>query len=148
MSPSGFASHGSTTAQITAAFCNAIDAVDCQAETLVEIDWIISANTVVRPDVAVICGRRPEKHIESAPAIIAEVLSPSTRQNDLTFKRELYEKHQVQWYLIFDPEPKTITALKLSADGKYETLPDVSNPLEGTICGDCDLKIDLQRVFR
>lgn len=48
-----------------------------QCEALYEIDWSISADTVVRPDVLVI-RYEPEEQVTKAPELIFAVISPST----------------------------------------------------------------------
>jgi Uma2 family endonuclease len=148
MSASVFGAYSFIASQITTALNIAANHADCDASVLPELDWVVAEDTVVRPDISVVCGQFPPKHVESAPAMVVEVLSDSTRDQDLNYKRELYEQNQVRWYLIFDPKPQTITALKLNAEGKFETVPDVSDSLEVSICGDCDLTINLQRVFQ
>ncbi|XAL98467.1 Uma2 family endonuclease [Phycisphaeraceae bacterium D3-23] len=88
----------------------------CHCETLYEIDWRVSDNTVVRPDLLVVCEPIETKWVEVTPTLIAEVLSPSTSQNDLTYKRRLYAREGVKYYLIVDPEAKTVEALALQGD--------------------------------
>ncbi len=83
MVPSPFGRHSSVTGKIVTSLNNAIAANGCSATTLVELDWIISAGTVVRPDVAVVCGGLPERHLEARPEIVVEVLSGTTRDRDL-----------------------------------------------------------------
>ena len=149
MSPSSFAKHGSVTAQIVTALNTAVDAAQCNASVIVAVDWIVSSDTVVRPDVTVVCGAIPEKHIMESPSIAIEVLSPSTRNNDLGFKRGLYEEQQVPWYLILDPENERLAVLSIGSSGKYEEVatPNKTEPLKISICDDCELEIAIDRLF-
>ncbi len=80
----------------------------CPCEVYTCLDWIISQDTIVRPDLMVICGEQPKYHLERAPALVAEVLSDSTKGRDLVVKRALYTENAVPHYLIIDPESKTI----------------------------------------
>jgi Uma2 family endonuclease len=59
---------------------------------------------VVRPDLMIICEDFPDRHLLSAPSLIAEVLSDATRNKDLTNKKQLYRENGVQYYLIADPQ--------------------------------------------
>ena len=77
-------------------------AADCNATVLAEVDWIVNDQTVVRPDLAVICEAAPVGHLTSAPAFIVEVLLESTRSRDLSFKQSLYASEGVGWYLTLD----------------------------------------------
>jgi len=86
---------------------------DCHCKVVSEMDWRIKNDTVVRPDLMVLCEPIVTKWVEIAPTLIAEVLSPATRNHDLTYKRELYAREGVQHYLIVDPANKSIEALML-----------------------------------
>ena len=63
MTPSPFGRHGELLARMAAVLCNAIDAAGCNATVLAEVDWIVNDQTVVRPDLAVICGAAPVGHL-------------------------------------------------------------------------------------
>ena len=77
-------------------------------------------NTIVQPDISVICD--PSKIIEKgclgAPDLIVEILSPSTSKKDLNEKFQLYEKHGVKEYWIVDPGNKYIRVFHLLTEGK------------------------------
>ena len=146
MTPSPFGRHQAVTFALVAELRAAILSHGCGATALGELDWIISNDTVVRPDVIVICGGVPEKHLESPPDLIGEVLSPSTRKNDLTYKRELYQSQGVRNYLIVDPDAKTIQQLTLSPDGVYESAESVSK-IKVTVCDGCEIEVESQKLF-
>jgi len=71
--------------------------------------------TVVLPDLLFISNERlsiiTEKRIEGAPDWVCEILSPSTRKNDLTIKKELYQNHGVKEYWIVDPSNRSVEVL-------------------------------------
>jgi len=142
IAPSPFGRHQAILVALVSELRAALRDSGCEATALVELDWIISNETVVRPDVIVVCGSAPEKHLEQAPALIAEILSPSTRQNDLTYKRDLYASQGVETYLIVDPDAKTMEQLSLGQDGNYESV-DASTHLKVTLCDDCAIEVDL-----
>ena len=77
-------------------------------------------NTVVQPDILVICD--PSKLIDKgclgAPDLIVEILSPSTSKKDLNEKFQLYEKHGVKEYWVVDPGNKYIQVFHLQNEGK------------------------------
>jgi len=147
MTPSPFGKHSKLLINVGSALKTAIDAAECDATVLGEIDWIISSDTVLRPDLVVVCGNEPEKHVEDTPAIVVEILSEATRERDLTFKRSIYETQAVEFYLIVDPESDELTALQLSDDGEYVAL-ETSESLHIEICDHCPLSINVDRVFR
>ena len=147
MTPSPFARHGNRLARIASALSNAIDEADCDASVLLGTDWIVAHDTVVRPDLSIVCGPPPEGHIESPPALVVEILSESTRERDLTVKRRLFEQQLVGWYLIVDPEGNSLQTLRRSQDGLYQEVA-YAEPLEVNLCGTCSLRVRLDRLFR
>ncbi len=147
MTLSPFGPHGNVLARIASALTNAIDDVGCDASVLLEIDWIVSRDTVVRPDLSIVCGEPPERHIETAPALVAEVLSPSTRDLDLTVKRRLFEQRSVDWYLIIDPDEKSLKTLRLEESGTYQDVAS-EGPLQIDLCENCLLTVEVDRLFR
>ena len=146
MTPSPFGRHGTVLGRITTALSNAIDKVNCDANVIVEVDWIVSANTVLRPDLTIVCGEPPAAHIEDTPALVVEVLSASTRERDLTFKRQLYAEQSVPWYLIVDPEDGVLHALQLD-HGEYHNVAHTET-LALRICSECSLHVEIDRLFR
>ena len=56
MTPSPFGRHAGANVRIAAALDSAVEASGCRATVLAEIDWIISRDTILRPDVTVVCG--------------------------------------------------------------------------------------------
>jgi len=91
----------------------------------------------------VVCGEQPEKHLEKAPVLVVEVLSPSTRQLDLGSKRRIYGDAGVQSYLIVDVEKKTIEVNDFQNEAVVIE--------EGTLklsANDLEFEISLTKIFR
>ncbi|MCA9137555.1 MAG: Uma2 family endonuclease [Planctomycetales bacterium] len=118
----------------------------CRTVVFGKIDWIVSRETVVRPDVVVLCGDVPDKHIETAPAIVAEILSASTAERDRTFKRDLYDKQGAQAYLVVDPESKTMLAYRRDDGGKWNG-ESVTDSITLAVCENCSATIQLANLF-
>lgn len=147
MTPSPFGRHSKLLVNAATAIKNAIDATGCKATVLAEIDWIISEDTVVRPDVVVVCGSEPPQHVESAPAVVVEILSDSTRERDTEYKRLLYRNNGVKYYLLLDPDTNELTGLLLNEAGEFSEV-DRDQSLMLEICEDCQLDIAIQPLFR
>jgi Uma2 family endonuclease len=147
MSPSPYGKHSSLLVRTATAFELAVESAGCKASTLAGIDWIVTRDTILRPDILVVCGPPPQKHVVETPAVVVEILSASTRERDLTVKRRLYQQHAIAWYLIIDPEASTMEVLNLDKFGVYQSLPK-QNEVDITICDDCHLKVDVARILR
>ena len=77
----------------------------------------VGSLTYVIPDVAFISHEHFEvvgaANIEGAPDLVCEILSPSTRRQDLVTKRAFYARIGVREYWIIDPDALTVTVLVL-----------------------------------
>ena len=84
----------------------------------------LSEHTVVEPDVLVILARRARSLrglVDEAPDLVIEVLSPSTKRNDRTRKKRLYEQAGVAEYWIVDLRARAVEQHVLRC-GRYELL--------------------------
>ena len=88
-----------------------------------DVDVHFDNNSVFKPDLVVISEENKSimstnKAIYGAPDLVVEVLSKSTKNRDLTIKKDTYEKYGVKEYWIVDPLMKIIDAYIL-CDGKF-----------------------------
>ena len=87
----------------------------------VPLDVVLSAHDVVEPDLILIASDQMEiltpKNVQGAPALVIEVLSPSTRRRDLGIKRELFARGGVREYWIVDGRLNRIDVHRRGADG-------------------------------
>lgn len=147
MSPSPFGRHQIVLFNLAFELRLAIERLRCDAVVAGELDWVVRNDTVVRPDLIVVCGEPPEEHLHAAPSLVAEILSPSTKANDLGYKRALYHEQGVATYLIVDLEKETIEIDLRQPDGTY--LTTLAGPdFELRVCDDCHLVIGLKKVFK
>lgn len=93
-------------------------------------------DTVVQPDVAVICDPRKldDKGCRGAPDWIIEILSPASAAHDQIRKRALYERHGVREYWLLHPVDRVLTIYRLGEDGAFGK-PDIRALEEPTPVG-------------
>jgi len=112
-----------------------------------EVDYKISDNTILRPDVVLTCREDNEAYLTKAPQIIVEIISKSTAKRDETYKFDIYEAEKVKYYIIVYPDDLVAKVYKL--DGKkYDKQGDFtkeSYEFEETIC---KVNVDFEKVFR
>jgi len=84
------------------------------------IDLILSAHDVVQPDLVLVLdpAQVSARGIEGPPALLVEVLSPSSRQIDRSTKAKRYAALGVVHYWILDPEARRIECYR-AAGGTY-----------------------------
>ena len=104
-------------------------------------------NTVVQPDLLVVCDRSKldGKNCIGAPDMIIEVLSPSTERRDRITKLQLYRKSGVREYWIVCPEKKTVDTYILEDKKYYFDVYSENDIVPVHILEGCE--IDLADVF-
>lgn len=76
-------------------------------------------DTVVEPDISVICDRDKidKTGCKGAPDMVVEILSPSTQRHDRLVKLGLYQRAGVREYWIVSPEDQTVQVMLLDSGG-------------------------------
>ncbi|XZE55689.1 Uma2 family endonuclease [Planctomycetaceae bacterium SH139] len=120
---------------------------DCTAVVLYEIDWLVAEDTVVRPDVLVICGEPPVGHVEHPPTLVAEILSPSTATRDREAKRWLYEENGVGIYLLIDPDTQTLEIFRRTSSDAWHH-ESIQTTVALSVCENCSLQLQRSALFR
>ena len=146
MTPSPFGRHQAVASRLFVALQNALNTEGCQAEAVYELDWVVSEDTVLRPDMMVICGGIPDEHLRETPALVAEVTSESTATRDRTYKRDLYEEQGVSVYLLLDPDAKTLEAYQRDSKGVWQH-QQVTGAIELRLCDHCEIQLDRATLF-
>ncbi len=75
---------------------------DC--EVLLDSDWKLNSQNILKPDVALVCNDDNPKHISKTPEVIFEVISPSTAKRDENLKFTIYAGEGVKYYILVYPE--------------------------------------------
>ena len=144
MTPSPFAPHERIVSRLSRMIGVQIEQNRCPCEVYANLDWIVSDDTVIRPDLMVVCGDQPEKHLQRPPELMVEVLSESTRDRDLSTKRAIARENGVAHYLIIDPDQRTL--LHVTSDDEVSVESDGTHTLTlGT--DDCSVQIECKRLF-
>jgi Uma2 family endonuclease len=83
------------------------------------IDVILTLHDVVQPDLVVVTdpAQISGRGIEGAPALVVEVLSPTTRDHDRTTKARRYAALGVRHYWVLDPEGSRLDCYRLERGG-------------------------------
>jgi Uma2 family endonuclease len=146
MTPSPFGGHQAVL-RMARVLGNELERVKCEAEVLVELDWIISDDTVVRPDLVVVCGPPPEEHLRSAPAIVVEIVSQASHHRDHVHKRDLYGEQGVGGYWIVDPDQRSVMTYRRNAAGEWaaELIKDMFTI---TICEHGVIQVTTASLFK
>lgn len=107
MSPSPIPAHQRVAAEIRTELTLALRASKCtHCRTYDPLDFKISDDTIFVPDILIICGEVKKKYLDFPPALVGEILSPSSALRDRNTKFQYYEQQGIPYYLIVDVEKK------------------------------------------
>lgn len=117
-------------------------------------DVVFSFHDVVEPDLVFVAPDQldilTDRNIQGTPALVVEVLSPSTRRRDQQVKLGLYARFGVREYWLVDPEPQVLTTYRRAADGSFpkaaNLTADSGNILETPLLPEWSLA--MARLFR
>ena len=113
-------------------------------------DVVLSSTNVLEPDLIFVSNDQQSiitnANIQGAPALVIEVVSPSTLTRDRELKRSIYAEHGVQEYWLVDPDARTISVLALQGKtfreiGAYRATDSLSSPTLPS------LALDLHSIF-
>lgn len=110
------------------------------------LDWKITDDTVMQPDVLVVCKKIDKKFLDFPPVLVLEVLSPSTAAKDRGLKFEKYESQQVSYYLIADPQFKKLEVYQL-LNNKYEPVAINPEMYIFELHEDCNAEVNLSDIW-
>lgn len=149
MAPSPTVTHQTVTfniaSEIKAALHNNLNRCnDCCI--LMETDWQVSNDTVVRPDAMIICQNIDEK-VMVTPELIVEVVSLSSTKRDEVMKFDLYQQEGVLYYILVYPE-KRLTKIYLNKFEGFKKLGDYSTETIEFNIRECSFSIDFGLIWR
>lgn len=108
-----------------------------------------NVDTVVEPDISVVCDRSKldKRGCKGAPDMIVEVLSPSSLRHDRLVKLNLYQQAGIREYWIIDPENRAVQVFLQDGSGSLRICEEYGsrdvakvNVLDGCF-------IELSKVF-
>jgi len=149
MSPSPSVRHQLIVSRLVAILTAQIESDNgCNCLALAEVDWVVRFDTVVRPDVAVVCSSSLslDGHLQSPPVLIFEVVSKTSVRRDEELKFELYRREGVRFYALVYPELKRVKVYRL---GDFPQLIfDGSDGFTLELTQECTLKVSLDKLFK
>jgi Uma2 family endonuclease len=112
------------------------------------VDVRLSIHDVVEPDIVYVSqtgkSRVQGRYIDGAPALVVEVMSPSTRRLDLVRKRALYARAGLPEYWIVDPISETVSIHRREEDAYVPVVGAAGQPVSFVLP---ELEIDLVKLF-
>jgi Uma2 family endonuclease len=115
-----------------------------KCEAIMFVDWVINEDTIVQPDVSILCKEFITDRLHFAPTVIFEILSPSTTKKDRTVKFDLYQSQGVRYYILVDTKSE-LAEIYLLQNEKY-ILQNFSAEFNFDL-GECNVKFDFSKIW-
>ncbi len=112
------------------------------------IDVKLSDEDIVQPDLLVVCDKNKIKrtHIEGAPTLVIEIISPSTAFYDRSCKLSLYAASGVEEVWLVTPYPHAVEVFVLDGESyRFASVYGKEHKLK-SICFP-ELEIELEKIF-
>ncbi len=152
MSPMAIPKHQRLTQNIAMELGNKLKSCK-RCKAFMPMDWVIKDDMILQPDNLIVCDMDLEAiNLKKTPALIVEILSPSTAKKDKTTKYRIYQSAKVKYYIIIEPQTLLAEIYELIND-KYvlkdkfqkEGVTQIElNPDNKT---KCNFEIDFREVF-
>ena len=110
------------------------------------IDYRISEDTILQPDMLIVCGEITKKYLDFPPELVVEILSPATALKDRHSKYSIYESQAIPYYLIISPDAEEVEVFKLA--GTTYILDQKGRDFSYTFSlGDCTAPVDFKEIW-
>lgn len=110
------------------------------------MDYRISDDTILQPDILIVCDEIKKKYLDFPPSLVVEVLSPSTALKDRHTKYYLYEQQGIKYYLIVDIDQEFIEMYEL-IDGAYQLIQKGKDITHDFSFDPCSATIDFKEIW-
>ena len=110
------------------------------------LDYHITDDTILQPDMLVVCREITKKYLDFPPALVAEVLSPATALKDRHTKYSLYESQGIKYYIIISPDTEEAEIYELE-NGSYRLSKNGRNIKHDFFFEDCIAAIDFKEIW-
>ena len=122
MSPAPSLKHQWVASNLNYAIVAALKKANCKkCRAYHPIDYKISEDTVLQPDLVIVCGDTKKKFLDFAPALVVEILSPVTALRDRHTKFKIYEQQGIRYFLLVNIDNESVEKYRL-VNASYELI--------------------------
>ncbi len=119
------------------------DRENCSCVLFQELDWKITDETIVRPDIMIVCGESEGEYLNFPPVLVIEILSPHNLRTDRVVKFDLYREQGVKFYLMVDCNKETVEAFEL-IDNLYKQVDKNTFKIDKN----CEVDFDYEDLWK
>ena len=112
------------------------------------IDYKIAEDTILQPDISILCQPTSKKFIDFSPALVVEILSPSTSLKDRYTKSNLYKQQNIPYYLIVSPETEETEVYVLEGSEYIMKEKNANFQFSFQFGDDCTATVDFSEIWK
>jgi Uma2 family endonuclease len=148
MSPMPIPKHQWVTASLRAEFTFALKKKGCKhCRAYDPVDYKVAEDTILQPDMLIVCGEIKKKFLDFPPVLVAEVFSPSTVLRDKNTKFDKYQQEGIRYYLMVDIDKQAFELYEIS-EGKYVLVEhNFSEPFTFLLDEGCIIDVTLSTIW-
>ncbi len=149
MSPAPSPKHQWVSSNIMGEFRESIKTGKCKnCKVYNFMDFVIKDDTILQPDVLIVCQPIKKKFLDFAPELVVEILSPATAIKDRNTKFYYYQQQKVKYYLIVDAEKETIDIFLLNKNGEYQLEDTSKRKYDFELEKGCNINLNLNNIWQ
>ncbi len=119
MSPMPRPEHQAVAGNLHAEMRASIKSSGCNCTVYQPIDYKVAEDTVLNPDLLIVCQPIIKTFLDFAPELVVEILSPATALKDRHTKFEIYRQQGILYYLMVDVDEKKVEVYHLNNEQQY-----------------------------
>ena len=110
------------------------------------IDYRITDDTILQPDMLVVCGEITKQYLDFPPTLVVEVLSPATALKDRHTKYGIYQSQGIKYYIIISPEKEEVEIYEL-IESEYHLKQSGKNFVHEFFFPECMARVDFKEIW-
>lgn len=146
MSPSPLPKHQRIAASLVTEIGTVLKSCQGSCNVYHPVDYKVFDDTVLQPDILVVCEKIEKVFLDFPPALVVEILSPSTAMKDRHTKFPIYEGQGVKYFIIISPEKEIVEIYEIE-DGEYELKSKGTDITYDFVLNDCRMAIDFSTIW-
>jgi Uma2 family endonuclease len=149
MSPAPLPEHQRIAGLLNMEFELALRISKCKCSVYQPIDYKISDDTILQPDLMIVCKPISKAFLDFPPALVVEILSPSTAMKDRINKFNMYQQQLIPYYLMVDIEKEAVEIYMLNEQQHYQlTSFSAVEPFTFSLNDGCSINVTLQNIWQ
>lgn len=146
MSPMPRPDHQAVAVNLATEFRHALKAGKCSCKVYQPIDYKVENDTVLNPDLLIVCKPIVKQFLDFAPDLVVEILSPATALKDRHTKYEIYQQQQIRYYIIVDIDNRNVEVFELTGNVYTPVLLEQNKQFSFALTG-CSFSIIFENIW-